>query len=354
MKTSRIIFAFVIAVAVATGVTACHPRANSPDSAAPESNTDSQATPIESPAPKIPETGAAHRSSSSVVNEQIAADGLQEKLSATTNKLERLDQIRESFRVLAAGNHTNALRAAKQITNAVERETALLALVTEWTHGELSPPGLRASRISMLGLEAGLGCELAKDPELAILWANELTEGGGRVELLQAVAREMVRNDPSSAFALNEQVPETDRRKFYEALLANWASFDTDAALKWGEQFSDPADREAVVQAIRIAAPVGIGAELRTQDGYPIINGLVPGSPAQLNGQLHPGDRIVGIAQGNSPFINAQDMDLTKVVEQIRGAPGTLLQLQVLPPNAPPNSPPRTITIIRDQIKFKR
>src|ERR1051325_4489487 len=164
----------------------------------------------------------------------------------------------------------------------------------------------------------------------------------------------MVRTDPASAFALNEQVPEADRRKFYEALLANWASFDTDAALKWADQFADPADREAVIQAIRTAAPVGIGAELRTADGYPVINGLVDGSPAQLGGQLHAGDRIVAIAQGNSPFVNAQDLALEKVVQMIRGAPGTVLQLQVLSANAPPNSAPRTVTIIRDQIKFKR
>ncbi len=206
----------------------------------------------------------------------------------------------------------------------------------------------------MFGLDAGLGIELAKDPGLALLWANEFTEGPKRSEFLQQIAHNMVRSDPTSAFALNEQLPETDRRKFYEALLANWASFDTDAALIWAEQFSDPTDREAVIQAIRTAAPVGIGAELRAQDGYAIIQGLVSGSPAQRSGLLQPGDRIVAIAQGNSPFINAQDMNLANIVEMIRGAPGTTLQLQVLSPGAPPNSAPRIVTIIRDQIKFKR
>jgi len=278
-----------------------------------------------------------------------------ENPAPSTNKLERLTQLREMFRALAAGDRIAAIRAAKQITNEVERETALLTLVTEWTNGELSSPAQRARNVAAFGLDAGLGLELAKNPELAVLWADELTAGPRRFEWLQQIAHNLVRTDPDAAFALSQQLPAAEQRKFYEALFANWAGVDTEAALQWAEQYSDPADREAVIQAIRTAAPVGIGAELRSgEDGYVMINGLVPGSPAQLSGQLHPGDRIVAIAQGDNPFLNAQDLKLAHLVAMIRGAPGTVLQLQVLPAGAPPNSAPRTITIVRDQIKFKR
>jgi len=41
-------------------------------------------------------------------------------------------------------------------------------------------------------------------------------------------------------------------------------------------------------------------------------------------------------------------------VQAIRGAPGTLLQLQVLPADAPPDSSPRTVAVVRGQIKFKQ
>jgi hypothetical protein len=37
----------------------------------------------------------------------------------------------------------------------------------------------------------------------------------------------------------------------------------------------------------------------------------------------------------------------------IRGAPNTMLQLQVVSADAADNAIPRTITIFRDQIKFK-
>jgi hypothetical protein len=272
----------------------------------------------------------------------------------STNKLERLTQIRETFRKLAAGDRTTAMRAAKQITDETERETALLTLVTEWTQGELRPPRMRAHVIDVYGVEAGLGVELAKDAELAMLWANELTEGAGRAAILQQIARLMVATDPASALAVSEQLPESDRRQFFDALFADWASKDTSTALQWAEQFPDAADREAIIQAIRTSAPVGIGAALRMQDGYAVINELVPGTPAALDGQLRPGDRIVALAQGNNQFMDAQGVPLAEIVQMVRGAPGTLLQLQVLPADAPPNSMPRTVSIIRDQIKFKR
>ena len=272
----------------------------------------------------------------------------------STNKLERLAQIRESFQALAAGDWATAMRAAKQITDDTERETALLALVTEWTKGEMGSPRQRARMIALYGLEAGLGFELVKQPELALLWANELAESRGRVDLLQQVARGMVSSDPAAAFALSDQVPEQQRRQFFEGLFSDWASRDTAAAIQWADQNLDPAQREAARGAIWSVAPVGIGAALSMQDGYPVINDLVPGMPAQLTGQLRAGDRIVGIAQGDSAFVDARSLGLSNVVQMIRGAPNTIVQLQVVPANAPANAQPQTVPVVRGQINFKR
>ena len=43
---------------------------------------------------------------------------------------------------------------------------------------------------------------------------------------------------------------------------------------------------------------VGIGAMLRTEDGYAKIESLVPGGPAQVDGRLKVGDRITAVGQG--------------------------------------------------------
>ncbi len=271
-----------------------------------------------------------------------------------TNKLERLAIIRETFRGLAAGDPTTALRAAKQIADGNERETALLTLATEWTHGELRPPQERAQAIALHGLEAGLGMELVKNPDLSLLWANELTDGPGRAALMQQTAIALTASDPTTAFALSEHVPESERGKFFDALFAGWAESDTGAALEAADQLADSAEKDAAVRAIRSVAPVGIGAALGMQDGYPVINQVLPGTPAEASGQLHPGDRIVGLAQGDSAFVDAHGFALKDIVDMIRGTPGSLLQLQVVRADAPPGSQPQIVAITRDQIKYKR
>jgi PDZ domain len=273
---------------------------------------------------------------------------------AITNRLEQLAQIRQEFHLLAAGDAASALREAKKISDETGRETALLTLVTEWTQGELGPPRERAGAIELYGLEAGLGMELVKNPELAVLWANEMTDGPGRAALLQQTAVAMTASDPSAAFELSEQLPQSERRSFFGAVFAGWAAKDTDAALQWAQQLPDPSERDAAIQSIRSVAPVGIGTELSMQDGYAVIHQLLPGTPAELSGQLHSGDRIVGLAQGDNAFMDAHGLALKDIVDMIRGTPGTVLQLQVISADAPAGTPPQVVSITRDQLKFKR
>lgn len=294
------------------------------------------------------ETNTTFRDLSSIVEVAV------ERPAITTNKLERLTQIRETFRLRAAGDKLEAMRAAKQLVDDNERETALLTLVTEWTQGDLASPQLRAERIGRVGLEAALGMELAKHPALALLWADEMTQGDGRANVLQVTARFLVDSDPAAAFALAEQFPESSRRGFSDAIFAHWASHDTDAALNWAQQYPDAAERDAAIQAIRTSAPVGIGTALGMQDGYPVIMDLVPGMPAERSGQLNKGDRIVAIAQAGGSFMDLNELPLQNVVEAIRGAPNTMLQLKVIPSGAAPNTAPKTVIIVRDQVKFKK
>jgi carboxyl-terminal processing protease len=90
------------------------------------------------------------------------------------------------------------------------------------------------------------------------------------------------------------------------------------------------------------------------QDGHAVIGALLPDTPAALSGQIHPGDRIVGVAQGDNRFVDAANLSLGDLVGMIRGAPGSLVQLQIVPANAAPGSLPLTVPIIRDQIRHKQ
>ena len=97
----------------------------------------------------------------------------------------------------------------------------------------------------------------------------------------------------------------------------------------------------------------GIGAVLGSEDGYCVIRELVPGGPAELSGLLKPGDRIVGVAQENEEeFTDVVDMNLNKVVNLIRGKPGSRVRLLVSPAGSKDSSITKEITLVRDHIKI--
>lgn len=98
---------------------------------------------------------------------------------------------------------------------------------------------------------------------------------------------------------------------------------------------------------------VGIGAMLRSEDGYAKIESLVPGGPAQTSGKVKVGDRITAVAQGAKDFNDVRDMRLDKVVEQIRGKKGTKVRLLIIPASAADPSQRKTIELVRDEIKLK-
>src|SRR5882762_4552921 len=98
---------------------------------------------------------------------------------------------------------------------------------------------------------------------------------------------------------------------------------------------------------------VGIGAMLRTEDGYAKIESLVTGGPAQVDGRLKVGDRITAVGQAQGEFVDVRDMRLDKVVEMIRGKKGTKVRLLAIPANASDPSQRKSVDLVRDEIKLK-
>jgi len=95
----------------------------------------------------------------------------------------------------------------------------------------------------------------------------------------------------------------------------------------------------------------GIGAQLGEDDGYCTIRSLVPGGPAAKSRQVNEKDRIVAVAQGGRPPVDVVDMDLEKVVQQIRGPKGTEVRLTLSP--GPDHTTRKVVTLIRDEIKLE-
>ena len=98
---------------------------------------------------------------------------------------------------------------------------------------------------------------------------------------------------------------------------------------------------------------VGIGAMLRSEDGYAKIESLVVGGPAQVDGRLKVGDKITAVAQGPADYVDVREMRLDKVVEMIRGKKGTRVRLLVIPSDATDPSRRKNVELVRDEIKLK-
>jgi len=95
----------------------------------------------------------------------------------------------------------------------------------------------------------------------------------------------------------------------------------------------------------------GIGAQLYEDDGYCTIRSVVPGGPAAKSKQVNEKDRILAVAQGTNAPVDVVDMDLEKVVQQIRGLKGTEVRLTVSP--ADDRAARKVIKLVRDEIKLE-
>ena len=95
----------------------------------------------------------------------------------------------------------------------------------------------------------------------------------------------------------------------------------------------------------------GIGARLTEDEGYCTIGSLVAGGPASNSKLLNEKDRIIAVAQGNKPPVDVVDMDLEKIVQQIRGPKGTEVRLTISP--ASDRTARKVVSLVRDEIKLE-
>lgn len=98
----------------------------------------------------------------------------------------------------------------------------------------------------------------------------------------------------------------------------------------------------------------GIGAVLRSDNEFTVIQRTIPGGPARESGQVFSGDRILGVGQGLDGRIeDVVGWRLQDVVDRIRGPKGSVVRLQLLPQSALSNGKPREVSLVRNEIKLE-
>lgn len=96
----------------------------------------------------------------------------------------------------------------------------------------------------------------------------------------------------------------------------------------------------------------GIGATLSSQDGFTVVEQLVPGGAAARSGLIEPQDKIIAVGQETGPMENVIDEDLKDVVKKIRGKKGTKVKLSIMRKGG--DSKKRLeVTLTRDKVNLE-
>ncbi|MCG6983900.1 MAG: carboxy terminal-processing peptidase [Thiocapsa sp.] len=153
-------------------------------------------------------------------------------------------------------------------------------------------------------------------------------------------------------------------RKRYDGLLRRTQQFDGDdvfqtfmnaftQTLEPHTSYMSPSTSENFDISMKLSLE-GIGAVLRSDNEYTVIQSTVPGGPARESGQVLTGDRIVGVGQGlDGPVEDVVGWRLQDVVDKIRGPKGSVVRLQLLPKSAATTGRAREIALVRNEIKLE-
>jgi carboxyl-terminal processing protease len=197
--------------------------------------------------------------------------------------------------------------------------------------------------------------EMIRDPEAATFAktpeeAAEKWRQRVKFDLMKEVADDV---------SLDEAVKKL--RKRYDSIGKSWQQTDNDellerylSAMTTGfdphSSYMAPSTLDNFNITMRLELD-GIGASLRSVDGYTVVQNIIPGGAADKHGGIKPEDKIVGVGEGpDGPIEDIVDMKLNDVVKKIRGKRGTIVRLEVDPAD---NSERKVLTITRDRIELK-
>ena len=180
--------------------------------------------------------------------------------------------------------------------------------------------------------------------------ANERWRKRVKYDMLRQIADEV---------PMDEALEKLHKR--YRSIRRNWEQTDGDELMELflsaltmsfdpHSSYMSPSTLENFKIQMRLELN-GIGASLQSQYGETIVKRLVPGGAAEKDGRLKIDDVITGVAQGTSDdFTDIIEMKINDVVQLIRGKPGSVVRLEVMPAD---KSGRKVYDITRARIELK-
>ncbi len=182
---------------------------------------------------------------------------------------------------------------------------------------------------------------------------------------LDKIWRKRVKNDWLGLRLSKEKadkIPELLGKR-YQGLARQVRQFDSDdvfqafinaytRSLEPHTSYMSPSSSENFDISMRLSLE-GIGAVLRGENEYTVVQRTIPGGPARQSGLIHGGDRIVGVAQGNGVMEDVIGWRLQDVVDKIRGPKGTVVRLRIRPKSSGSDGMTREVSLVRNEIKLE-
>ena len=193
-----------------------------------------------------------------------------------------------------------------------------------------------------------------------LTWAND-------VEELNEIWRKRVKNDMLNLLLTTgkekTEIKDTLRKR-YQRIYTSTFQLDSDdvfqtfinaytTSIEPHTAYFSPRTSENFDISMRLSLE-GIGAVLRNENDYTLIQKIIPGGPADLSKKLHAKDKIIGVGQGESgEIIDVIGWRLDDVVELIRGPKDTVLRLEIIPGKTGVKDLSKILTLTRNKIKLE-
>jgi carboxyl-terminal processing protease len=183
--------------------------------------------------------------------------------------------------------------------------------------------------------------------ELDEIWRKRVKNEWLRLKLSGKAEDEIRKTLDKRYRSYDDRVSELDGEDVFQTFMNAYAT-----AIEPHTGYLSPRTAENFNIQMRLSLE-GIGAVLGKEDEHTIVRTIVKGGPASKSGQIHVGDRIVGVGQAKGPVEDVIGWRIDDVVELIRGPKGTTVLLDVLPKDAGADGKPVHLAIVREQVKLE-
>ncbi|MDX2350545.1 MAG: carboxy terminal-processing peptidase [Porticoccus sp.] len=146
---------------------------------------------------------------------------------------------------------------------------------------------------------------------------------------------------------LHKQLGQRDSEDIFQLIMNSLASlYDPHTA------YMSPRSMENFRIAMSLSL-TGIGAVLQLEDEHTKIVRVVPGGPADKQGILKAGDKVIAVGQGDEEKVDVIGWRLDDVVDLIRGPKDSIVRLELIQAQGESVGNSRDISIVRDKIQLE-